>query len=76
MHARAELESLARDLETALRSRAVIDEAKGVVMATLGCTPDEAFAFLAGKSQAKNIKVRDLAARIVADPAEFLAIVR
>jgi len=60
-----ELRTLAGQLETALTSRAVIDQAKGIVMARRGCTADEAFAHLAALSQQRNVKVRDLARALV-----------
>lgn len=55
------LQQLAGHLETALTSRAVIDQAKGVLMAHLGLTADEAFARLVALSNRLNVKVRDLA---------------
>ncbi|MGW6937336.1 ANTAR domain-containing protein [Lentzea sp. NPDC054927] len=48
-------------LETALVSRAVIDQAKGVLMAAHSCTADEAFAMLVQQSQNRNVKLRDIA---------------
>ncbi len=48
-------------LETALVSRAVIDQAKGMLMAVHSCTADEAFAMLVQQSQNKNVKLRDVA---------------
>jgi AmiR/NasT family two-component response regulator len=63
---RERLGELAGNLDRALISRQEIDEAKGVVIAQRGCTPDEAFAFLAELSQRQNVKLRDLAHRIVA----------
>ncbi|MDX8147310.1 GAF and ANTAR domain-containing protein [Lentzea sp. BCCO 10_0061] len=48
-------------LETALLSRAVIDQAKGVLIAVHSCTADEAFAMLVQQSQNKNLKLRDVA---------------
>lgn len=63
---RTRLRELAENLDRALVARQTIDEAKGVVMAARGCTPDEAFAYLAALSQRRNVKVRDLAAQIVA----------
>ena len=47
-------------------SRAVIDQALGVIMASERCPQDRAFAILRSVSQNKNIKLRDLAATIVA----------
>ncbi|SDJ50590.1 GAF domain-containing protein [Lentzea albidocapillata subsp. violacea] len=48
-------------LETALVSRAVIDQAKGVLMAVHSCTADEAFAMLVQDSQKRNVKLREVA---------------
>jgi GAF domain-containing protein len=57
---------LARHLRTAMDSRAVIEQAKGIVMAGRRCTADEAFAFLTAVSQESNRKLRDVAAALVA----------
>ncbi|MDW5328880.1 GAF and ANTAR domain-containing protein [Plantactinospora sp. KLBMP9567] len=46
--------TLAQQLETAMRSRAVIEQAKGIIMAERRCTSDEAFAILAKVSQDSN----------------------
>lgn len=57
--------TLAENLEQAMRSRATIEQAKGIVMATTGADPDEAFQILRQQSQHQNIKLRDLAAEVV-----------
>ena len=57
---------LARHLQAAMDSRAVIEQAKGIIMAEQRCGPDEAFAFLTAVSQNTNRKVRDVAAALVA----------
>lgn len=44
---------------------AVIEQAKGIVMAQRGCGPDEAFDLLRQISQHTNVKLHVLAARIV-----------
>jgi GAF domain-containing protein len=54
------------DLQRALAGREVIDLAKGIIMSSLGCGPDEAFQTLVSQSQAENRKLRDVAADIVA----------
>ncbi len=54
------------DLASAMKSRTVIDMAIGVVMAQNRCHPDEAFTFLRKASNARNTKLRDVAASIVA----------
>jgi GAF domain-containing protein len=62
----AQLAELTGHLETALESRGVIDQAKGVLMAENHCTADEAMAILRKASQNRNVKLRDLASLIVA----------
>nr|WP_246315403.1 ANTAR domain-containing protein [Kineococcus aurantiacus] len=57
--------ALSENLQLAMRSRATIEQAKGVLVASLHCTPEEAFAHLAKQSQNTNRKLRDLAAEIV-----------
>jgi hypothetical protein len=59
---RAERDGLRR----AIRSRAVIEQAKGVLMARLRLTADEAFARLMDVSQHSNVKVVQVAATVVA----------
>jgi hypothetical protein len=54
-------------LRLALESRAVIEQAKGVLMATAGCTADEAFPLLRRQSQHENRKLRDVAEQLVRD---------
>ena len=50
-----------KQLETALVSRAVIEQAKGVLMAVHSCTAEEAFTMLVQQSQNENVKLRDVA---------------
>jgi len=61
--------SLADGLEQAMQSRAVIEQAKGIIIAQRGGTPDEAFERLKALSQHGNVKLRDLARRIVEEHA-------
>jgi GAF domain-containing protein len=56
---------LAGQLEQAMASRAVIEQAKGVIMALRGVPEHEAFEVLRTTSQARNVKVRELAHQIV-----------
>lgn len=58
---------LTDQLKEALESRAVIDQAKGVLMAKEHISPDEAFSLLLKASQTGNVKVRDIALQIVAE---------
>jgi GAF domain-containing protein len=55
----------AKNLEAALASRAVIDQAKGIMMERFKLTADQAFQALARVSMKTNIKVRDIAERFV-----------
>lgn len=52
-------------LAGALDHRAVIEQAKGVLMLAHGVDADEAFSLLRAYSQDNNIKVRDVADRLV-----------
>ena len=52
-------------LRTALTSRAVIDQAKGMLMAIRQIAADDAFALLVEQSQRENIKLREVAERFV-----------
>lgn len=54
-----------RAVERSALTRAVIEQAKGIVMATCRTSADEAFALLRRRSQVTNVKVRDLAAQMV-----------
>lgn len=56
---------LSDDLRGALASRAVIDQAIGVIMAENRCGSEEAFSILRSASQHRNVKLRDVAAGIV-----------
>ena len=61
----AELRDEVEGLKVALVSRATIEQAKGILMASNQCDPDEAFGLLVRASQRENVKLRDIAARIV-----------
>ena len=58
--------NMAQHMQSAMASRAVIEQAKGIIMGERRCTPDEAFAILTKVSQDSNRKVRDVAAALVA----------
>ena len=57
--------SLSENLRQAMESRAEIEQAKSIIMASTGCTADEAFAQLRSQSQPENVKLRAIAAEIV-----------
>jgi GAF domain-containing protein len=58
---------LARDMAEAMRSRAVIEQAKGIVMLDEKIDAEQAFERLSQLSQQANMKLRDLAVRLVAE---------
>jgi GAF domain-containing protein len=66
MHAYQNAKDLADNLATALEARAVIDQAKGILMERHKLTAEQAFQLLAKASMATNRKLRDLADTLVA----------
>lgn len=63
--AHAQLADQARNMRIAMESRAVIEQAKGVLMAQRHCTPEQAFEILRQASQRYNRKLREIATGIV-----------
>jgi GAF domain-containing protein len=57
---------LGQDMAEAMKSRATIEQAKGILMGAQRCSADEAFHILVRASQRENRKLRDMAAEIVA----------
>jgi hypothetical protein len=57
----AQSQRLAEQLGAALVSRAVIDQALGVIMSRTGATPEEAFERLRAMSQSQHVKVAEVA---------------
>jgi AmiR/NasT family two-component response regulator len=57
---------MADNLQTALESRAVIDQAKGILMERHKLTADQSFQLLARASMNSNRKLRDVADHLVA----------
>jgi GAF domain-containing protein len=60
---------VAEQLKTAMQSRAVIEQAKGVLMGQHRCSADEAFGMLVARSQRSNRKLRDVAQALVDEVA-------
>jgi len=56
---------LAAQLQGALDSRALIERAKGAIMANQACSADEAFAVLRQASQRSNRKLHEVAAQLL-----------
>jgi GAF domain-containing protein len=59
-------EEQVEQLRAAMESRAVIEQAKGILMAVRGLTDDQAFQALVAQSQRDNVKLRTVARRFVA----------
>lgn len=60
-----EAQELSEQLKEALRSRDVIGQAKGILMAREGVDDEAAFAMLRQASQTQNVKLRDIASSVV-----------
>ena len=58
-------ESAYARLQAKLETMPVIEQAKGILIAQMGCTPGEAFDMLRRASQRSNVRVAELAATIV-----------
>ncbi|WP_442928986.1 ANTAR domain-containing protein [Modestobacter sp. VKM Ac-2977] len=65
MYAYQSARDMAENLQIALESRAVIDQAKGILMERHKLTADQAFQALAAVSMRRNRKVRDIAETLV-----------
>ena len=63
-------EQLGEDIGAATHSRAVIEQAKGVLMGVHGCGADEAFEILVRGSQRDNRTLREIAEELVARPQQ------
>ncbi|MGW8066548.1 GAF and ANTAR domain-containing protein [Streptomyces ziwulingensis] len=61
----ADAQEFAGQLQNAMQSRSVIDQALGVVMGQNRCTAEEAFKILRSASQHRNIKLRDLCTELI-----------
>jgi GAF domain-containing protein len=62
-----EMRRTQEQLAAALTSRAVIDQAKGMIMISLKCSADDAFGHLVRMSSTRHEKVRDVAQSMVDD---------
>jgi PAS domain S-box-containing protein len=62
---REQQDLMTAQLAAIAESRAVIEQAKGVLMAVYGITGDRAFEILVWRSQETNLKLREVASRFV-----------
>jgi hypothetical protein len=53
-------------IRAALETRDLIGQAKGIIIASMGCSADEAFVVLKKQSQAENRRLNEIAAEISA----------
>ena len=58
-------QQLGQDMVAAMKSRATIEQAKGILMGAQRCSADEAFQVLVRASQRENRKLREIADQIV-----------
>ena len=63
---REQQDQMTAQLAAIAENRAVIEQAKGVLMAAYGIEPNRAFEILVWRSQETNIKIRKLASRFMA----------
>jgi hypothetical protein len=54
-----------RQLQAAAESRSTVDQAKGMLMQAIGCSAEEALRWLRKASQERNIRVTELAERVI-----------
>jgi hypothetical protein len=62
-------------LETALESRTIIEQAKGVLVHALDISPDEAFELLRTNSRSNGTKLHDLAGALIVTPQQALTLI-
>src|SRR5205085_12184500 len=65
-HLYGSMQQMATNMQAAMTSRAVIEQAKGVLMASMRCDADTAFGVLIEQSQYEQRKLREIAEEIVA----------
>jgi len=67
------LEREIQGLRTALESRAVIEQAKGIIMGAMNCDAKRAFEVLVRQSQHENRKLHEVAHELVAQRSAGIA---
>ena len=58
-------------LRTALKSRIIVEQAKGAISVRFGIAPDEAFAMMRGLARSQRREIHEYAAEIVANGGRF-----
>ena len=70
----SQAEMVTEQLQLALDSRVIIEQAKGAVAAALGVEVDQAFAIIRDCARRNRMRLTDLSRAIVQDPASFEAL--
>jgi GAF domain-containing protein len=65
----ADAVALSQNLAQATQSRATIEQAKGIIMSSMGVDAEAAMALLTEQSQKQNVKLRDIAHKMVSNAA-------
>jgi hypothetical protein len=61
-----EAQRTATQLKDSIAARAVVDQAKGILMHALGCDADRALEYLRRESQRRHVKVTEVASQVIA----------
>lgn len=69
-------EVLSEQLQSALNSRIVIEQAKGALAQIHSISTDEAFAMLRAFSRRNNLRLGDVASAVITDPKRYPALTR
>ena len=72
----AQSELVAEQLQSALNSRIVIEQAKGAIAQIHGGTPDEAFARIRTFCRGHHLRLSDVARAIINDPERYPELTR
>jgi AmiR/NasT family two-component response regulator len=75
-HDLAQLRERTEQLQRALDSRIVIEQAKGVLAERLALPTDDAFELLRRAARSTQVRLHDLAAEVVVSPATPAAVAR
>lgn len=68
-------ETVAAQLQHALDSRVVIEQAKGILANRANVPPEDAFVFLRGHARSRGLRLSDVAASVVAGTVDLSAVI-
>lgn len=72
-HLLATTQTLAGQLQQALNSRIIIEQAKGLLAGRHAMTPDAAFEIMRGFARSSRMKIHDVASRVVSGKTDLIA---